>query len=179
EPLVDAPGRPDGTPWTASEPPVAQLPAPAALTRAATAIREHPRGLVVAGGGAGASAVALDRFVDVAAWPVLADPVSGLRRGGATISMYDPLLRNEEFAATHRPDLVLRLGAPTSGRGLGEFLRGVPQIVVTPDASWLDPDRGAIERIVAAPDAFLTAFLGAVGWPRPDRSWLGPGGGGG
>src|SRR4051812_7632710 len=172
EPFVDAPGRPRGAPWTASEPPVAQLPAPAALTRAAAAIREHPRGLVVAGWDAGASAVALDRFVEVAAWPVLADPVSGLRRGPASISTYDPLLRDEEFAAAHRPDLVVRLGAPTSGRRLGEFLHGVPQIVVTSDAAWLDPDRGAIERIVAAPDAFLTAYLGATGWPRPDRSWL-------
>jgi 2-succinyl-5-enolpyruvyl-6-hydroxy-3-cyclohexene-1-carboxylate synthase len=127
---------------------------------------------VVAGWGAGASAAVLDRFVEVAAWPVLADPVSGLRRGSATISTYDPLLRDDEFAAAHRPDLVVRLGAPTSGRRLGEFLRGVPQIVVTPDGTWLDPDRGAIERIVADPDAFLTAYLGAIGWPRPDRSWL-------
>jgi 2-succinyl-5-enolpyruvyl-6-hydroxy-3-cyclohexene-1-carboxylate synthase len=172
DPLVDAPGRPDGAPWTASEPPVAPLPAPAALRRAATAVRDHPRGLVVAGWGAGASAAVLDRFVEVAAWPVLADPVSGLRRGPATISTYDPLLRDDEFAATHRPDLVVRLGAPTAGRRLGEFLRGVPQIVVTPDGTWLDPDRGAIERIVADPDAFLTAYLGAIGWPRPDRSWL-------
>src|SRR5262245_10178765 len=172
ERIVDAPGRPGDAPWTAIDAPVAQLPAPAALARAATAIREHPRGLVVAGWGAEASAVALDRFVEVAAWPVLADPVSGLRRGAATISTYDPLLRNEEFASTHRPDLVLRLGAPTSGRRLGEFLRGVPQIIVTPDGAWIDPDRGAIERIVADPDAFLTAYLGVVGWPRPDRSWL-------
>jgi 2-succinyl-5-enolpyruvyl-6-hydroxy-3-cyclohexene-1-carboxylate synthase len=172
EPLVEATGRPEGAPWTASEPPVAQLPAPAALARAATAIREHPRGLVVAGSGAAASPAALDRFVDVAAWPVLADPVSGLRRGPATVSAYDALLRDDAFADAHRPDLVLRLGAPTSGRRLGEFLRGVPQIVVMPDGAWLDPDRGAIERIVADPDAFLTAYLGVVGWPRPDRSWL-------
>ena len=169
---MDAPGRPDGVPWTASEPSVAQLPAPAALRRAATAIRDHPRGLVIAGWGAAASAVALDRFVEVAAWPVLADPMSGLRRGTASVSTYDALLRHDEFARAHRPDLVLRLGAPTSGRRLGEFLRGVPQIAVTPEASWLDPDRGAIERIVADPDAFLTAYLGVVGWPRPDRSWL-------
>jgi 2-succinyl-5-enolpyruvyl-6-hydroxy-3-cyclohexene-1-carboxylate synthase len=172
EPLVDAPGRPDGAPWTASEAAAASLPAPAALLRAAAAIREQPRGLVVAGWGASASPAALDRFVEVAAWPVLADPVSGLRRGGAAVSTYDALLRDATFAAAHRPELVLRLGAPTSGRRLGEFLRGVPEIVVTPDAAWLDPERSAIERIVADPDAFLTAYLGAVGWPRPDRSWV-------
>jgi 2-succinyl-5-enolpyruvyl-6-hydroxy-3-cyclohexene-1-carboxylate synthase len=171
EPLVDASGRTDGAPWTASEPPAPQLPGPTALTRAATAIREHPRGLVVAGFGAAASGPALDRFVEVAAWPVLADPVSGLRRGAAAVSTYDALLRDEDFARAHRPDLVLRLGAPTSGRRLNGFLRDVPQIVVTPDAAWLDPDRGAIEWIVADPDAFLTAYLGAVGWPRPERSW--------
>jgi 2-succinyl-5-enolpyruvyl-6-hydroxy-3-cyclohexene-1-carboxylate synthase len=127
---------------------------------------------VVAGPGAAASGAALDGFVDVAAWPVLADPVSGLRRGAAAVSTYDALLRDEEFVRAHRPDVVLRLGAPTSGRRLNEFLHGVSQIVVTPDAAWLDPDRGAIERIVADPDAFLTACLQATGTPRGDRSWL-------
>jgi 2-succinyl-5-enolpyruvyl-6-hydroxy-3-cyclohexene-1-carboxylate synthase len=102
---------------------------------------------------------------------VLADPVSGLRRGAA-VSTYDALLRDDEFGREHRPDLVLRLGAPTSGRRLNEFLRGVPQVVVTPDAMWLDPDRGAIERIVADPDSFLTACLGAIGSARAGRSWL-------
>jgi len=171
-PLVDAPGRPDGGPWTASEPPADRFPAPVALQRAATAIQQHPRGLIVAGWGADASQLALERFVEVSAWPVLADPVSGLRGGAAAISTYDPLLRDDEFARAHRPDLVLRLGAPTSGRGLGEFLRGVPQIVVTPDDAWLDPGRDVDERIVGDPDAFLTAYLGVTGWPRPDRAWL-------
>src|SRR5262249_30071833 len=106
EPLVHAPGRPDGAPWTGGEPPVAQLPAPTALARAATAIRDHPRGLVVAGWGAGASTGALDRFVEVAAWPVLADPTSELRRGTAAVSTYDALLRDRGFARAHRPDLV-------------------------------------------------------------------------
>ena len=109
-------------------------------------------------------------FVDVAAWPVLADPVSGLRRGAAAVSTYDALLRDDEFVRAHRPDVVLRLGAPTSGRCLNEFLQGVPQIVVTPDATWLDPDRGAIEWIVADPDAFLTACLGSTGAPRAIRA---------
>jgi 2-succinyl-5-enolpyruvyl-6-hydroxy-3-cyclohexene-1-carboxylate synthase len=172
EPLVDAPGRPGGAPWTAGEPAVVQPPAPAALARAATAVREHPRGLVVAGWGANASAAALDRFVDVAAWPVLADPVSGLRRGAAAVSTYDALLRDQVFASAHRPDLVLRLGAPTSGRRLNEFLRGVPQILVTRDAAWLDPDRSAIGRIVADADSFLAACQAAFGPARTDRSWL-------
>ena len=48
----------------------------------------------------------------------------------------------------------------------------MPQIVVTPYDAWLDPDRDVVERIVADPDAFLTAYLGVTGWPRPDRSWF-------
>jgi len=172
EPLVEAPGRPDGAPWTASEPPADRFPAPVALQRAATAIQAHPRGVVVAGWGASTSLAALERFVEVSAWPVLADPVSGLRRGSAAISTYDALLRDDEFARAHRPELVLRLGAPTSGRRLGEFLRDVPQIVVTPHDAWLDPGREVVERIVGDPDAFLTAYLGVTGWPRPDRAWL-------
>ena len=70
-----------------------RFPAPAALQRAATAIQEHPRGLVVAGWGAATSAVALDRFVEVVG-------VAGARRPGL------------RAAPRHRGDLDVRRAAP-------------------------------------------------------------------
>jgi 2-succinyl-5-enolpyruvyl-6-hydroxy-3-cyclohexene-1-carboxylate synthase len=88
------------------------------------------------------------------------------------VSAYDALLRCPEFATGHRPELVLRVGAPTTGRVLNEFLRGVPQIVVDPDRAWLDPDRAAIERVEADPDLFLRALAVTLGPARPERQWL-------
>jgi 2-succinyl-5-enolpyruvyl-6-hydroxy-3-cyclohexene-1-carboxylate synthase len=172
DPLVDAPGRPDGAPWIVSERPAGHRLTPTALAHAGTAIHDHARGLVVVGWGAQTSPTALDHFVEIVAWPVLADPVSGMRRGVANVSTYDALLRDDEFASSHRPDLVVRLGAATSGRRLNEFLRDVPQLLVAPDATWPDPDRGPIERIVADPDGFLAACGGWFGPARTDRSWL-------
>ena len=38
-------------------------------------------------------------FCEAAGWPLLADPLSGARRGNAAIAHYDALLRDDAFAA--------------------------------------------------------------------------------
>jgi 2-succinyl-5-enolpyruvyl-6-hydroxy-3-cyclohexene-1-carboxylate synthase len=103
---------------------------------------------------------------------VLADGVSGLRSGPFTVSTYDPLLRVPAFAASHRPEVVLRLGAPTTGRVLGEHLRGVPQIVLDPADTWADPPRAAVERVAGDADGFLRALAVSLQGGRADREWL-------
>ena len=171
EPLVDAPGRTGGAPWTMSEPPTRVADRDVA-TRVAALVRKHPHGVIVAGWGAGADPALVDRVAELCAWPVLADPVSGLRRGPCAVSTYDPLLRVADFAATHRPDVVLRLGAPTTGRVLGEHLAGVPQVVVDPDGAWPDPAREAVERVTGDADSFLRALAVTLQGGRADRVWL-------
>ena len=49
-------------------------------------------------------------------WPVLADPISQLRTGPHAISTYEALLRAPGFADAHRPDLVVRVGAPLTSK---------------------------------------------------------------
>jgi 2-succinyl-5-enolpyruvyl-6-hydroxy-3-cyclohexene-1-carboxylate synthase len=117
----------------------------------------------------------VDGFAAAAGWPVLADPLSGARRGPAAISTYDSLLRLPEFAA-ERPDLVIRAGAGPTSRPLAGWLdESVRQVVVDPEGGWLDPDRGAAERIVADPSALLEAVASRLAAsPAP-----GPGGAGG
>ncbi|MEA2315409.1 MAG: 2-succinyl-5-enolpyruvyl-6-hydroxy-3-cyclohexene-carboxylate synthase [Solirubrobacteraceae bacterium] len=149
EPLVldeELPG--DGSGREAGCPYVRRAPAAGASLADAAALGDvlarASRGVVVAGrderaGPLGAAAVA---FADVAGWPVLADPLSGARRGAAAIAHYDALLRDEAFASAHRPEIVLRVGDLPVSKPLREWLAGldgVRQVAIDPDGAWQDP----------------------------------------
>jgi 2-succinyl-5-enolpyruvyl-6-hydroxy-3-cyclohexene-1-carboxylate synthase len=138
-------------------------------------VRAQPRGLIVAGWGSDASAGAVDRFAAAAGWPVLADPISGLRQGPHAVSTYEALLRSPEFAERHRPALVVRLGAAPTSKPLTAWLGPeVPQLLVDPDAASLDPGRGVAERLAVDADPLLEAVAGALGPPAVRRSeWQG------
>ncbi len=78
-----------------------------------------------------------------AGWPLLADPLSGARRGSAAVAHYDALLRDASFASANRPDAVLRVGdLPVSKplRGWLASLGDVPQVALDPEGAWQDPD---------------------------------------
>jgi 2-succinyl-5-enolpyruvyl-6-hydroxy-3-cyclohexene-1-carboxylate synthase len=182
EPLVPpglggdpAPGRPDGAPWTKA-PPAGRAADPGDVAALAEAVRANPRGLLVAGWGVDLDPGVVDGFAAAAGWPVLADPLSGARRGPAAVSAYDGLLRAPGFAAAHRPGLVVRVGAaPTSKALTGWLDESVPQVLVDPAGGWLDPGRAASLRLTADPSALLaavTARLGATGPASPVRPWL-------
>jgi 2-succinyl-5-enolpyruvyl-6-hydroxy-3-cyclohexene-1-carboxylate synthase len=174
--LAGAPaaGRPAGAPWTAA-PPGVRAAAPGDVAALAEAVRAGPRGLLVAGWGAGLEPAAVDAFAAAAGWPVLADPLSGSRRGPAAVSTYDGLLRSPRFAAAHRPDLAVRVGQAPTSKALTAWLdASVPQVLVDPDRGWSDPGRAASLRLGADPSALLaaTAALLADHRPRPARPWL-------
>jgi 2-succinyl-5-enolpyruvyl-6-hydroxy-3-cyclohexene-1-carboxylate synthase len=172
-----AEGRPGGAPWTAA-PAGVRAAAPADVAALAEAVRASPRGLLVAGWGADLDPAAVDAFAAASGWPVLADPLSGARRGPAAISTYDGLLRAPRFAAGHRPDLVVRVGGAPTSKALTAWLDpSVPQVLVDPAGGWLDPGRGASLRLTADPSALLAAAAAALlegRGPRPGPApWLG------
>jgi 2-succinyl-5-enolpyruvyl-6-hydroxy-3-cyclohexene-1-carboxylate synthase len=167
-----AEGRPGGAPWTAAP---AALPAaaPTDVAALAEAVRASPRGLLVAGWGVDLDPAAVDAFAAASGWPVLADPLSGARRGPAAISTYDGLLRAPRFAAGHRPGLVVRVGAAPTSKALTAWLdASVPQVLVDPGAGWLDPARSARLRLTADPSALLAAVVARLDGPAPGP-WLG------
>jgi 2-succinyl-5-enolpyruvyl-6-hydroxy-3-cyclohexene-1-carboxylate synthase len=156
-PLVDAPGRRGSAPWTSSVPaglPVTAIELPAAA-----------RGLIVAGWGAArAMASPRDRT-----WPVLADPLSGLRSGPLAISAYEALMRAPGFAEAHRPDIVLKVGAPVTSKLVNQWLDpGVEQVLVDPDGRWMDPRHAASRRVAGA---VAITFTGEVD-PVWRDAWL-------
>ncbi len=152
-----APGRRDGRPWVAH--PV--VPAPAELPPAPLA--PAPRAVLVAGReerdpqlGA-----ALAAFAEAARYPLLADPLSGARRGPAAIARYDALLRDERLAAELRPELVLRVGDLPTSKPLRAWLAGlgdVPQVALDAEGAWHDPAGVVSARIAANPRATLAAL---------------------
>jgi 2-succinyl-5-enolpyruvyl-6-hydroxy-3-cyclohexene-1-carboxylate synthase len=168
-----APGRADGAPWTLAARPSLR-PGAGEVTALRDAVRASARGLLVIGWGSRPRPAAVDGFAAAAGWPVLADPLSGARRGPAAVSTYDSLLRVEAFAAEHRPDLVVRIGAgPTSKALTGWLDSSVPQIVIDPEGGWPDPGRTASQRLVADPSALLEAV--ATAKPHrgaPDPAWM-------
>jgi 2-succinyl-5-enolpyruvyl-6-hydroxy-3-cyclohexene-1-carboxylate synthase len=174
--------RADGRLWVVSHPPGrVALPAVAAAD-ITDRIMTAQRGLVVAGWGsrrgAGTPPAPADEPYGVAArlgWPLLADAISGQRRPATTrsdgaegppvVTTYEALLRTPGFAASHRPDLVIRFGGPLTSKVTTAWLdSSIPQILVDPDGAWLDPQRAAAERVPALPD--LRAMTGADGARR-------------
>jgi 2-succinyl-5-enolpyruvyl-6-hydroxy-3-cyclohexene-1-carboxylate synthase len=162
EPIA-APGRPDGAPWTVSAPAQRRL-APAAVATLADRLHGVERGLIVAGWGSGSTPKSVAALANTLGWPLFADPISNLRTGPHAISTYDALLRVERFAARHRPDLVLRLGAPlTSKVATAFFDPSVDQIVIDPDGRWLDPHRAARERMAVDTEPLLRDLVDRLG----------------
>ena len=171
-----APGRPGGAPWTAA-PPGVRSAAPGEVAALAEAVRANPRGVLIAGWGSDLDPGAVDAFAAASGWPVLADPLSGSRRGPAAVSTYDGLVRAPRFAAAHRPTLAVRVGAAPTSKALTAWLdESIGQVVVDPSAGWLDPGRTATLRLTADPSALLaaTATLLAGHGPAPWRGTEGP-----
>jgi 2-succinyl-5-enolpyruvyl-6-hydroxy-3-cyclohexene-1-carboxylate synthase len=176
---ADWEGRADGRPWVS----VVERPggAPEVPEPVEAAVGAARRGAVVCGSVRGEAPPAVLDFARRAGWPVLADPLSGLRCGppdrGNVIAHYDLLLRAESFARANRPDLVVRVGDTPTSKPLRAWLAGAEQIVLDPDRAWHEPTREA-GTIVAAGPELLAALAGNVsaadggwleGWQRADR----------
>ena len=179
EPLVEpgsepadsaAGGRPGGRAWTETMV-AARRPSIELASRLAGEIAAIERGLIVAGD------YDLDpgpvvELAERTGWPLLAEPTSGARRGRQAITTFAALLRHSPFAASHRPELVLRVGKPALSRALARLLSTeVPQVLIDGDGARLDPER-ALSRIVATDEVLLCGALCERLEPRGESAWL-------
>ncbi len=187
EPLVtdeelpeDATGREHDRPY------IRRTPAPIAGGTGAAALGElvwrSRRGVVVAGRyerqtELGQAAAA---FAAAAGWPLLADPLSGARRGGSAIAHYDALLREPTFAGPLAPDLILRVGDLPVSKPLRTWLAGldgVRQVAIDPDGAWQDPASVLADALALEPAETLRELARAVVQPSgpralADEDWL-------
>jgi 2-succinyl-5-enolpyruvyl-6-hydroxy-3-cyclohexene-1-carboxylate synthase len=106
----------------------------------------------------------LAHLARVSGFPILAEPTSQLRCGphdrSRVIATYDQLLRDQRFARSVAPDLVLRFGEMPTSKPLRAWLAasGADQIVVDPHGGWNDPTRRAAAILRADPTEL------AAGW---------------
>jgi 2-succinyl-5-enolpyruvyl-6-hydroxy-3-cyclohexene-1-carboxylate synthase len=186
EPLVaeedlppDASARADGRPYVRRS----GAPGPGAAEPALLElVGRSRRGVLVAGRwerqtGLGAAAAG---FAAAGGWPLLADPLSGARRGEAAIAHYDALLRDRDLAASLEPDLVVRVGDLPVSKPLRTWLAGldgVRQVALDPEAAWQDPDSVLAESLALEPAAALAQLTAARARPSApragvERDWL-------
>jgi 2-succinyl-5-enolpyruvyl-6-hydroxy-3-cyclohexene-1-carboxylate synthase len=160
------PGRPGGRPWLARTVPIpASRPLPLGEGAA--------RGVVVAGRWERSDLGAVVApFAQHLGWPLLADPLSGARRGDAAVAHYDALLRDRAFAAAHAPELVLRVGDLPTSKPLRAWLADLPgarQLALRPAGVWHDPE-GVLEALV---DEDPVSALGVPPrLPPAEPAWL-------
>src|SRR2546421_125599 len=80
--------------------------------------------------------VGLAAFAERAGVPLLADPLSGARRGGSAVAHYDLLLRSATLRASLQPQFVLRVGDLPTSKPLRAWLGALTaaaQIAFDPD----------------------------------------------
>jgi len=114
------------------------------------------------------------RFAARAGWPLLADPLSGARRGPAAVAHYDALLREPHFAAAAVPDLVLRVGDLPVSKPLRTWLAGIgaPQATLDPEGAWQDPSAVLSEVLALDPARTLLELSSGPAAPPPEEGWL-------
>ena len=125
----------------------------------------------------------LAHLARVSGFPILAEPTSQLRCGphdrSHVVAAYDLLLREEHFARSVVPDLILRFGAMPTSKPLRAWIEasGADQIVVDPYGGWNEPSRRAAAILRADPTELAQGWAvrleGLEGGerPLPDR-WL-------
>jgi 2-succinyl-5-enolpyruvyl-6-hydroxy-3-cyclohexene-1-carboxylate synthase len=114
-------------------------------------------------------------------WPLLAEPMSGLRSTATYGTPLGPLSAGALLAADagfrdrHHADLVVQFGATPTSRGVQELVRGADRLlIVDPDQLVADPDRRSTLTLECDPaDAVAALRAGASSVPPTSPGWAG------
>jgi 2-succinyl-5-enolpyruvyl-6-hydroxy-3-cyclohexene-1-carboxylate synthase len=184
EPLVDDTPAPSIPAMTAIEPADRGVVVPSeATTDRVARLASGRRGLLIAGPESGG--LPADAIVALAAalgWPVVGDPLSGLRTGGHDLSRVidraDVLTREPAFTDRSAPDVVIRFGAAPTSKPLNLWLASLERLdyVVVDEAAGgaaglRDPDALSSMVVQADPRLLCEALL-AVAPSAAPAPWL-------
>jgi len=125
----------------------------------------------------------LAHLARVSGFPILADPTSQLRCGphdrSHVVAAYDLLLRDEHFARSVVPELILRFGEMPTSKPLRTWISesGADEIVIDPYGGWNEPTNRAAAILRADPTELASGWAARLEGlegrerPLPDR-WL-------
>jgi len=136
------------------------------------------RGVVTIGSAPAPRTLSLLSLGELLGWPVLAEPLSGLRldAGGAGRALAaGQFLIGDEWRQQHRPEVVLQAGAAPTTRATQAMVADADRLVVL-DRLHLDPDpeQRAEHRIHLDPEVFAGVAWDAYATDRPaaPEGWL-------
>jgi 2-succinyl-5-enolpyruvyl-6-hydroxy-3-cyclohexene-1-carboxylate synthase len=117
------------------------------------------RGAVVMGAWPGDLSGEAEFWGGALGWPVVAEPTSTGLRPGDALSAAQTLLGDASWAAAHRPELVIQVGATPTSRASQAFVASAERMIVA-DRWHLDPDpeRHASWRLAVDADALRDAL---------------------
>jgi len=149
------------------------------IAHIASQLQECARGLIVCGPGVGTrSANTVAALARSLGWPLLADPLSGLRYGGhdrtLVVDSYEVLLRDSSFCDSHQPDAVVQFGDPPVSKALGVFLASRKRkfhLMAANPGTWPDPQFAATEAVRIDPQRLCGALLDVLAPGARDLAW--------
>jgi 2-succinyl-5-enolpyruvyl-6-hydroxy-3-cyclohexene-1-carboxylate synthase len=108
---------------------------------------DRQRGVIVAGGRSGVDPATVVALSERLGWPVLADPLSGLRGTSTAIVYFDALLRHRDFADAHAPEVIVRVGRAPASKVLSQWsVRCGAPVLQVGGPGVVDPDRNVVAR---------------------------------
>jgi 2-succinyl-5-enolpyruvyl-6-hydroxy-3-cyclohexene-1-carboxylate synthase len=162
-------GRPRGAPWQRVVAPP-RRPDKEDLRRLVDLLSATARVAVVAGSLRTAPYRLASLCADLG-WALLAEPTSNVRRPGLALTAAELLAADVEYRETHRPEVVLQIGAAPTTRAMQGFVAsGSHLVVIDPDELNPDPGRRAELTLQCDPDA-VAAAMGAAGLRPLDDRW--------
>jgi len=136
---------------------------------------DRQRGVILAGGRSGVDAGDVAALQEMTQWPILADPMSGMRHLGGAVTTADALLRHDAFAADHAPEVIVRIGRPAASKVLAQWgARSAAPVVQVGGPGRIDPDRNVaavcdIRSLLDAQPAGATGTTWPARWQHAER----------
>lgn len=153
-------------------------PGPELIGNLSQALADCPRGLLVCGPQDDPELpAALARLAQRTGYPILADPLSGLRRGvhdrALVVDAYDAFLRDARSVEQLEPEVVIRFGAMSTSKSVLLYLQryaNARQIVVDP-GGWREPTALASDMLHVDPRLLCDALASTIRAPETGSAW--------
>ena len=128
---------------------------------------DRQRGVILVGGRSDVEAFEVESLHAMTGWPILADPVSGMRHLDGVVTTADALLRHERFASDHMPEVIVRVGRPAASKVLAQWsARAEATLIQVGGPGVIDPDHN-VTAVCSMDDLLGTGPMGASG-----TTWL-------